>query len=399
MVQVKDLTELKIEDLWREVKGDEEDWWGDLKQETIRVVKRLLESAMEEELLECLRVGRYRRTGLRQGYRNGYRQRNLLTEVGLVEHLRVPRDRGGDYQPDVLKRYQRRQSRVNGLIREVFLAGVSTRRVGEVLAPVLGEAPSPQTVSRIARTLDTEVRRYHSRSLQDYYQYLFLDGITLKVKGLTGVKKRLVLCAYGITLEGQRELISFRQATAESGVHWEAFLSDLYNRGIEGKALRLVVTDGCPGLHQALDMVYPYVPRQRCWAHKLRNIASKLPRKYQDACLREAKMIYLSQTRREAALLLRDWVSKWRGVAPRAVMCLEGDMEELLNFLNCPQEQWTKVRTTNAIERAFREVRRRTRPMSCFQNPASVDRIIYGVITHLNHSWKEKTLCEFTHSS
>jgi hypothetical protein len=90
MVQVRDLTELKIEDLWRQVKGDEEEWWGDLKQETIRAVKRLLESAMEEELLECLRVGRYRRTGLRRGYRNGYRQRNLLTEIGLVEHLRVP---------------------------------------------------------------------------------------------------------------------------------------------------------------------------------------------------------------------------------------------------------------------------------------------------------------------
>jgi putative transposase len=291
----------------------------------------------------------------------------------------------------VLERYQRRQSRVNGLIREVFLAGVSTRRVGEVLAPVLGEAPSPQTVSRIARTLDAEVRQYHSRHLQDCYQYLFLDGITLKVKGLTGVKKRLVLCAYGITQEGQRELISFRQATDESEAHWEAFLRDLYHRGIEGKTLRLVVTDGCPGLHRALDTVYPYIPRQRCWAHKLRNIASKLPRKYQEACLREAKKIYLAQTRREAVFLFRDWASKWQGVAPRAVMCLEGDLEELLSFLDCPQEQWSKVRTTNAIERAFREVRRRTRPMSCFQNPASVDRIIYGVITHLNHTWKDSS--------
>ena len=106
MVQVKDLTELKVEDLWREVKGEEEDWWGDLKQETLRVVKRLLESAMEEELLECLRVGRYRRTELRRGYRNGYRQRSLLTELGLVERLRVPRDREGSYQPTVVERYQ-----------------------------------------------------------------------------------------------------------------------------------------------------------------------------------------------------------------------------------------------------------------------------------------------------
>jgi transposase-like protein len=132
VVQVRDLTELKVEDLWREVKGDEEEWWGDIKQETLRAAKRLLESAMEEELLECLRAGRYRRTGLRHGYRNGYRNRNLLTELGLIEHIRVPRDREGSYTPGVLQKYERRQNKVNGLIREMFLAGVSTRRVGEV---------------------------------------------------------------------------------------------------------------------------------------------------------------------------------------------------------------------------------------------------------------------------
>ena len=162
MVQVKDLTELKLDDLWREV-NEEDKWWGDLKAETLRVVKRLPESAMEEGLLERLCAGRYRRTELRWGYRNGYRQRSLLTELGLVEHLRVPRDREGCYQPMVLERYQRRQEKVNGLIRECFLAGVSTRRVGEVLTPTLGEAPSPQTVSRVARSLDAEVRRFHSR--------------------------------------------------------------------------------------------------------------------------------------------------------------------------------------------------------------------------------------------
>ncbi len=397
MVQVKDLTELTLRDLWREVKEDEEDWWGDLKEETLRVVKRLLESAMEEELLERLRAGRYRRTELRRGYRNGYRQRSLLTELGLVEHLRVPRDRQGSYYPTVVERYQRRQGKVNRLVREAFLAGVSTRRVGEVLAPVLGESLSPQTVSRIACSLDAEVRRYHSRILKDCYQYLLLDGITLKVKSPTGAKKRLVLCAYGITPQGQRELISFRQASAESEAQWEAFLRDLYTRGLEGKSLRLVVADGCPGLHRALDTVYPYTPRQRCWAHKLRNVAAKLPRRHQKACLKEAKAIYQAPTQREAIAHFRRWAVCWRTLAPKAVGCLEEDLEELLSFLGCPQPHWKKVRTTNAIERAFREVRRRTRPMSCFQNSASVDRIIYGVLCHLNKTWQEKPLKEFTH--
>lgn len=396
MVQVRDLTELSVRELWAEVK-EEEDWWGDLKQETLRVVKRLLEGAMEGEMVEQLGAGRYRRTEVRRGHRNGYRHRSLLTEWGLVEHLRVPRDREGCYQPTVLPRYQRRQEKVNGLVREMFLCGVSTRKVQEVVEPLLGPEISAQTVSRITRSLDGEVQRYHQRPLEDRYQYLLLDGITLKVKGATGVKKRLVLCAYGLTPQGKRELISFRQAPSESEAQWEAFLGDLYQRGLKGQRLRLITTDGCPGLHRALDTVYPYVPRQRCWAHKLRNVAAKLPRKHQETCLQEAKRVYQAPTRRQALACFRQWATCWRGLAPKAVACLEQDLEELLPFLDCPQAHWKKVRTTNVIERAFREVRRRTRPMSCFQNPASVDRIIYGVISHLNKSWEAKPLREFTH--
>jgi len=398
MVQVRDLTEIRLEDLWREVK-EEEDWWGDIKKETLRVTKRLLESALEVELVECLRAGRYRRTEIRKGYRNGHRDRSFLTEFGLIENLRIPRDREGSYEPRTPERYARRQKRVNGLIKEMFLAGVSTRRVGEVLEPILGVAPSPQTVSRVTRELDAEVRRYHNRMLSDDYCYLILDGITLRVKGAAGVKKRLVLCAYGITLVGKREMISFRQADAESEAQWEAFLRDLYDRGLYGKQLRLVVTDGGSGLHRALDTVYPYVSRQRCWVHKLRNVAAKLPRKVQEACSKGAKLIYQAGNRREAIARFREWSKEWRYSQPRAVRCIEEDLDDLLNFFDCPKSHWRKVRTTNAIERAFREVRRRTRPMSCFQNSASVDRIIYGVICHLNASWKVKPLKEFTHLS
>lgn len=398
MVQVKDLTELTVRDLWKEVKGEEE-WWEDLDEQSLRVVKRLLESGMEAELVEQLRAGRYRRTELRQGYRNGYHYRDLLTKFGMIESLRVPRDREGRFQPTVLTRYQRRQGRVNWLIREMFLAGVSTRRVGEVLELILGQSLSPQTVSRVLRSLDGEVGRFRSRPLEDRYTYLLLDGITMTMKGAAKVHKRLVLCAYGVTGEGIRELLSFRQATAESESQGEAFLRDLYQRGLEGTGLLLVVTDGCKGLHRALDTVYPYVARQRCWAHKLRNVAAKLPRKYQETCLKEAKGIYLAKTRREASALFRQWAARWRSMAPKAVACLEEDLEELLPFLACPAQHWPKVRTTNAIERAFREVRRRTRPMSCFQNAASVDRIIYGVISHLNKTWREMPLPEFTHNA
>jgi putative transposase len=349
-----------------------------------------MEAVLEEEIIEQSGVDRYRRSHLRGGYRNGYRHRSLLTEFGLLEEIRVPRDRTGIFQPHVFERYQRRQAHVNQMVREMFLQGVGTRKVQEVLKPLLPTGISAQTVSRITRSLDNEVRRYH---------HLLLDGITLKVKSALGVKKRLVLCAYGITSGGQRELISFRQAPAESEAQWEAFLRDLYDRGIAGKQLHLISTDGCPGLHRALDTVYPYVPRQRCWAHKLRNVATRLPRRIQDDCLEEAKSIYQADTRREAVHRFKGWSLKWKPFAPRAVSCLGQDIDELLNFLSCPKLHWRKIRTTNAIERAFREVRRRTRPMSSFQNSASVDRIIFGVISYLNNKWGEKPLYEFTHLS
>ena len=143
MVMVKDLTELTLKDLWKEVK-EEEDWWGDLRENTVQLVKRLLESTMDEEIIAQLQVARYQRSGLRRGYRNGHRYRSLLTEFGMLDNIKVPRDREGAYEPKLLKRYQRRQEQVNEMVREMFLDGVSTRKVQEVLKPILKASLSAQ---------------------------------------------------------------------------------------------------------------------------------------------------------------------------------------------------------------------------------------------------------------
>lgn len=395
MVQVKDLTELTLEDLWQEVKRQSEDWWEEIEVQQLKMVKAILESSLEEELVAQLQASRYKRVESRRGYRNGHYERSFSTKYGVIKALRIPRARES-YPSKVLPRYQRRQEKVDRMIREMFLCGVSTRRVGKVLFTVRGERVSPQTVSRVLRSLDQEVELFWGRPLGDIYQYLFLDGISLKVKGVAGRQRRQVLCAYGIRLDGKREIISFRQATDESEAKWEAFLRDLYDRGLEGKRLKLIITDGCPGLHRALDTVYPYVPRQRCWAHKLRNVANKLPRRDQGECIKGAALIYQAENRRQARKRYLEWGSTWGKRHPEAVRCLEKDLDELLSFLDMPAEHRVKVRTTNVIERAFREVRRRTRPMSCFNNTASVNRIIFGVISHLNRHWKENPLSLFT---
>ena len=386
--------EKNIAGWWREVKDD---FWGDVKQETVKLVKLLLEESMREELVVYTQAEWHARTAQRRSYRNGFYARSLSTELGELPELHVPRSRDGRFRPAVLPRYQRRQPAVNGLLQDVFLAGVSTRRVGEVVQPLLGVKWSASTVSTITKALDAAVAQFHRRELLDEYQVLFLDGITMKVKNALGTTKRIVLVAYGLTVFGQRVLLSFRQATSESQAAWEAFLNDLYRRGLEGTNLQLVVTDGCKGLHAALEVVYPYVKRQRCWVHKLRNLANKLPRTIQAACLKEVKTIYLAPTRREAVVRFHRWERHWHATAPKAVACLREDLDELLTVLDFPAAQRVKLRTTNVIERCFREVRRRTRPIGCFTNAASCDRIIYAVFHRLNTLWQEKPLKEFTH--
>ncbi len=385
MAKVKALTERTIAERFAEVK-DEEGIWGDISEETRVLAQRVLQDSLEEELTVRLGAAPYSRKEGRRGYRNGSYGRQVVSRWGLLD-IWMPRARQKQEPSQVLGRFQRREPQVDSLIRQAFLRGVSTREVGEVLEPIFGCRPSAQTVSRITKSLDGEVRRYHWRWILDDFQYLLLDGVTMTVKHPGGVRKKLVLVAYGILPDGSRRLIDFRLSVAESSQQWEVFLEDLFRRGLDGKKLQLIATDGCPGLASAIQIVYPRVPHQRCWAHKLRNVASKLPLKHQEGCLKEARAIYLADNARQAGQIFRQWADKWRPVAPKAVKCLEDDLDQLLVFFTCPQKDWRMVRTTNAIERAFREVRRRTRPMSCFQNNASCERIIYAVFMHLNDRW------------
>jgi len=319
----------------------------------------------------------------------------LFSQYGVIKALRIPRARTS-YESKILPNYQKRQSKINRMIRDMFLRGVSTCQVGEILEQVWGQTVSAQTVSNICQSLDQEVKAYQSRKLNDHYQYLLFDGIVLKVRGALKVYRKPVLVVYGITTEGKKELIDFRQASSESENQWEAFLRNLYSRGLEGQNCQLIIIDGCKGLRRALETVYPYIPVQRCWAHKLRNVANHIRRKDQKECIKQARRIYLAEHRKAAVQAFREWRGEWQTQYPQAVQCLEADLDELLNFLDCPLSHRVKIRTTNAIERAFREVRRRTRTMSCFTNSKSVDRIIYGVMSHLNKSWKDKPLPNFT---
>ena len=395
---VKELTKLTIPDLWREFNHSFKDYWQEHDKTMRTFQKKLIEEALDAERSHWICCGSHERSSERLDYRNGYWRRWITLKDGRLE-IKMPRIRSGGYRSQIIPRYQQRIKQVDEALKRVFLYGASTRLTGEALRPLLGEAVSAQTISNIAKSLDEEVTRYHNRKIEDEYLYLFLDGIVLKIKTGYGSKKKVILVAYGIKIDGRRELIDFMVTGSESEKRWEGFLSRLYIRGLTGEALGLIVTDGNKGLENAVDSMYPQVKRQRCWAHKLRNVANNLKRKHIDQCIKEARNIYDADNRKEAVKAYRKWAERWKDISPKAVKCLEKDLEELLNVFYCPKEIRKKVRTTNVIERAFREVRRRTRPMSCFNNTQSIERIVYAVLSHLNDKWGIKPLKEFTQKS
>ena len=375
------------------------DWEGDFKAHARQHLKEILEKRLEDEMAEYLGLNRYEHAADRADYRNGSYIRHLLSELGDIEVL-VPRGRKAKFRPQVFKRYARRSRSVDQVLLATFCLGLSTRKAASVLAPIVQEKVSASTISRIARDLDQDVTKYHSREVGDCYQYLFLDGVVLKSKGAAKVQKKILLCAFGITREGVHEMIDFYPAPSESQACWEAFLRDLYQRGLEGKVCELIATDGGTGLHAPVQIVYPKAVLQRCWAHKTRNVLDKVKKKDQPAVKKALNRISHAINHREATEAYRRFAARWRKSYPRALACMEKDLEQLLSFFQIKNsELWSRLRTTNLIERAFVEVRRRTRPMGVMAHTRSIQRIVFAVFHHLNTNWSQRPLKQFTQNS
>ncbi len=376
-----------------------ESFWGELYGETQQAWKRFFE--LDSERLRDRYAGwnRYRR-GQRESsrYRNGYYERDFVTRFGTIR-LRIARARGRSFLPPALRRFQRRADELALLVREAFLRGISTRQVGRVVATLTGEPVSAQTVSRLTRDLDEAVRQFHQAPLADEWAYLFLDGVSLRVRRPSGRQRVQMLVAYGVRQDGTRQLLGFLRSQGESQTAWEGLLEDLYRRGVRGEKLQLIVTDGCPGLAAAIATVYPRVLHQRCWVHKMRNLLEHVRRRDYDEVKRDAQAIYRADSRRQAEAAFRRFRRRWQVDYPRLVRPLERDLPELLSFFSFPRHLWRKLRTTNVIERCFVEVRRRTRPMVCFVNVNSVDRIIYSIFQRFNLEWKNRTLKVFTQAA
>lgn len=374
-------TIVSIKQAFKEIKSFSVDAWeGDYRPAARHALKDILETRMLNAVDAHLQRLQEQDVADR---RNGYYPRHLLTELGDLELL-VPRTR--TFSPvALLRRFARRAVHVERMILLAFVLGLSTRKVGRALLPILGEPISAQTVSRVAKQLDAAVEAYHRRPLADVYEILILDGVVLKRKTGAGAQQRPVLVALGIRPDGKKEIIDFRQAASESQYAWEGFLTDLQHRGLLGHSLKLIVIDGGKGLHAALPLVYGSVPVQRCWAHKTRNVLNHVRRADQPKVKTALHRISHAPNLIPAQQAAQRFVQQWQPHYPKAVACLVRDLPDLLTFFRIRVSlDPTALRTTNAIERRFREVRRRTRPMGTFSDHTSIDRILFAVFTHEN---------------
>lgn len=317
--------------------------------------------------------------------RNGHYRRHLLSALGDIE-LAVPRTRR--YSPvSVLRAYARRAPEIDRVILAGFVLGLSTRKLGEALLAMLAQKVSATTVSRVAKTLDAAVAAFHRRPLKNHYTVLMLDGVVLARKTGAGALRRPVLVALGLRPDGKKEVIDFRLARSESAAEWERFLTHLYRRGLTGDGLDMICVDGGAGLLAALPTVFPSIAVQRCWAHKMRNVLNKLKKVDQPAAKRALHKIMNAPNAPAARAAARKFANRFEHEYPAAVACLRNDLDQLLTCFRYKSVDRRKaVRTTNAIERRFREVRRRTRPMGTFQDKTSMDRILFAVFTHENKS-------------
>lgn len=361
--------------------GEQEDFLRALVQETVQAV-------LEAEMSECLQAAKSERTASRLGYRSGYYPRTLVTRVGKLE-LRVPQDRQGRFSTEVFERYQRSEKALVCALAEMYIHGVSTRKVKAITEELCGHTFSASTVSRINRRLDSELEKFAHRRLEESYPYLILDARYERVRVSGCIRKQAVQIAIGINEQGDRCVLAVELANRESLTSWKDFLVRLRGRGLQG--VEYVVSDDHEGLKGAITEILPAAVWQRCYVHFLRNALDHLPRKGDPDCLQELRWMYDRRKLKEARRDLASWLSKWQGKYGPLCDWVEDNIEETFTFFQLPLQHHKHMKSTNMLERLNQEIKRRTLVVRIFPNAASCLRLVLALAVEIHENWIEAT--------
>lgn len=350
------------------------------------VIRAVMQEVLEAEMDEALGASKGERTAERLGYRSGYYGRTLVTRVGKLE-LRVPQDRQGRFSTELFERYQRSERALVATLAEMYVQGVSTRKVKAITEELCGHAFSASSISAINKRLDESLKAFAERALHEPFAYLILDARYEKVREAGIVMSQAVLIAVGIDWDGRRQILAVEMANRESRSAWRDFLVALKARGLRG--VELVVSDDHAGLVAAIGEVIPEAAWQRCYVHFLRNALDHLPRKHADDCLQELRWLYDRRDLAEAKADLAAWLAKWSSRYPRLTTWVEETIEGTLTFFRLPRQHHKHLKSTNMLERLNEEIRRRTYVVRIFPNAESCLRLVRALAVETNENWME----------
>jgi putative transposase len=349
-------------------------------------VKAVLEEILEEEMAEHLQAGYRELTPTRRGERNGRYFRNLVTPAGKIERLEVPRDREGEFVTEVFDRYKRMTGDVEEAVLEMYLSGISVRKIAGVTDALSKVRVGKDAVSRIASRLEQQQKEWRERSLEGKaYPYLYLDATYLKVRWGASVTTMALLVCVGVDEEGFREVLAVEVAGSEKGTAYASLLRGLIDRGLRG--VRLVISDDHEGIKAAVSGELPGAQWQRCAVHFERNVLSHVPKSEMSGVAEDLKAVFKVRREKTAKALAEEFVEFYGKRFPKAVAVFEAGIEDALTYLSYPGSHHAKLRTTNMLERLFKEVKRRTRVVGVFPNETSASTLATEIALRSSEEW------------
>jgi len=368
----------------------------ELKELVRNSVEETLNELLEQEALELTNAGRYERTENRQGYRSGHYERNLTTTSGEVK-LKMPKLKGVSFETAIIERYRRRESSVEEALIEMYLAGVSVRRVEDITEALWGTKVSAGTVSNLNKKVYGHIETWRNRPLQGKYPYVYVDGIYLKRNWGGEYENVAILIAMAVNEDGYREVIGAAEGMKEDKASWREFLKGLKQRGLDGT--QLFIGDKCLGLLEAVNEVYPDAKYQRCTVHFYRNVFSVTPRSKMKEVAAMLKAIHAQESKEAAKEKATAVAAKLREMKLKeAAKKIDDGILETLTYMEFPYAHWSKLRSNNVIERLNREIRRRTRVVGTFPDGNSALMLVCARLRHVaSKAWGTKRYMSMKH--
>ncbi len=348
-------------------------------------LQQLTQTVVELEAAKQIGAGRYERTAERKTYRNGHRERVWETRVGEIP-LRIPKVRDGSYFPSLLEPRRRSEKALLAVIQQAYVEGVSTRRVDDLLQALGLTGIDKSRVSRICKELDEVVEQFRNRPLEGTYPFVWLDALYLKVRHNHRIVSQALVIATGVRENGEREVLGFALGASEEEAFWLDFLRSLVRRGLKG--VQLVTSDAHEGLKKALGKVLAGVSWQRCRVHFMRNLLAHVPRGDKSIVAAAVRTIFAQPDRQAAGVQLAEAVQAMQRRWPKAAELLEKAEADILAYMVFPPELWTRIYSTNPLERLNKEVKRRTNVVGVFPDGSSATRLVGAVLLEIADEWQ-----------